>query len=307
MTDTALIVAPRGDLVTPAALDPVGRWEAAAADWLLGKRSERTRATYADAWAAFLAYVNRPPWAIERAHIIGWRDDLVRQGKADATVAARLAAISSFYRFARREGLTDRNPAEGVERPRVKPYGKTAWLTEDEAARVLASIPTSSPTSKRDRALLGLALTMGLRRAELLGIRRRDVLDQGDGRPLLRYKPKGKAEETRALPAAAWRALRPYLVERGDLAADAPIFSLTPEGLRYIVRTYTRRALGKAVNPHSLRHTAASILWTRTGKLSEVQALMGHNRATTTEIYIHALQADDRARLGDVIGDALGL
>ncbi len=302
----ALIPATRYDLAQGDGQD-LGRWQRAAADWLLGRRSERTRRAYADAWAAFLAYVNRPPWSIERGHVIGWRDDLTRQGKADATIAARLAAISSFYRFARHEGLTDRNPADGVERPRVKPYGKTAWLTEEEAARVLASIRPSSPTAKRDRALLALALTMGLRRAELLGIRRRDVLDLGDGRPVLRYRPKGKPEQARAFPASAWRSLSAYLAERGDLAADAPIFDLTPEGLRYVVRTYTRRALGKAVNPHSLRHTAASILWARTGKLSEVQALMGHNRATTTEIYIHALQADDRARLGDVIGDALGL
>lgn len=307
MAETAIIPSSPAALVTVNAdSDQVSRWEAVARDWLLGKRSERTRATYADAWKAFLTYVNRPPWAIERSHVIAWRDDLQGQGKADATIAARLAAISSFYRFARHEGLCDRNPCEGVERPKVKAYGKAAWLTQDEAARLLASI-TGTRTAKRDKALLALAFTMGLRRAELLGIRRRDVIDQGDGRPVLRYRPKGKPEEPRALPPAAWRHLRPYLAELGDVEPDAPIFSLSPEGLAYIVRTCTRRALGKTITPHSLRHTAASILWAKTGKLSEVQRVMGHSRATTTEIYIHALQDDDRARLGDVIGDALGL
>ena len=76
----AIIPAPRHDLATPAAPDPATRWEAAARDWLKKGRSDRTKATYAAVWTSFLAYVARPPWAIERADVIAWRDDLVSQG-----------------------------------------------------------------------------------------------------------------------------------------------------------------------------------------------------------------------------------
>lgn len=216
-------------------------------------------------------------------------------------MAQRLAALSSFYRYARHEGLIERNPAEGVERPPVKAYDKAEAMTEGQAKAVLALVP---PSARRDRALLALALTTGLRRAELLGLRRRDVLESP--RPAIRYTPKGGAEETRRLPATAWQALRPYLEELGDVDGDAPIFRLSAQGLRYIVRRYTLAATGHAYNPHELRHTAANILHERTGDGRAVQELLGHARRSTTDIYLHKM-ADRRDALGDVIGDALGL
>ena len=309
MTDSAMIRNPQpAPLAIVGADDPAQAWESVAADWLQGRRSERTRATYTAAWHDFLAHSQRSPWAIQRSDVIAWRDAMTEQRKADATIAQRLAAVSSFYRFARAEGLTDRNPCDGVERPKVKPYDKAAWLTEEQARRVLESIRPGSPTADRDRALLTLALTMGLRRAELLGIRRGDVVERPDGSAALRYRPKGKSEETRPLPLSAWRALRRHLATMPDTSPEARVFDLTAEGLRYIVRRYTSAALGQPISPHGLRHSAASILYKRTGKPADVQAMLGHARITTTEIYVHnALTDDRRAHLGDIIGDALGL
>ena len=124
---------------------------------------------------------------------------------------------------------------------------------------------------------------------------------------MLTYRPKGKAEERRPIPATAWRPLWTYLQERGEEPPDTRVFDLTGEGYRYITRQATRRAVGRPMNPHELRHTAAFLLWKLTGRLADVQELLGHSRATTTEIYIHALEDDRRGHLGDVIGDALGL
>lgn len=294
----------------PAPLAQVGdvaeRWGTAAADWLQARRSARTRDAYATALAAFLAFAGVAPWAVTRAHVIAWRDELEARDKAPATVAQRLAALSSFYRYAQGEGLIDKNPCQGVERPPVKAYDRAEYLTGDEARAVLRLTPNTA-RGRRDRALLALALTMGLRRAELLGLRRGDVLERGQGMAI-RYTAKGKAEETRPVPPSAWPALRRYLEDLGDLPSAAPLFPLSAQGLRYIVRRYTLAATGRAVNPHGLRHTAASLLYQRTGKARDVQEVLGHARLTTTEIYVHAvLEADRRADLGDVIGAALGL
>ena len=293
-------------LALPSSPDPAA-WERAARDWLEARRSERTRAAYATAWAAFLAFAGVAPWAVTRAHVIAWRDHLEGKGggkkKAPATVAQRLAALSSFYRYARHEGLIERNPTEGVERPPVRAYDKAEAMTEAQARAVLR-LTSNTPRGRRDRALLALALTTGLRRAELLGLRRCDVLESP--RPAIRYTPKGGAEETRRLPGTAWQALRLYLEDLGDVADDAPIFPLSAQGLRYIVRRYTLAATGHAYNPHELRHTAATILYEATGDGRAVQELLGHARRSTTDLYLHKL-ADRRDALGDVIGDALGL
>lgn len=311
MLDTTAIVpsSQPSPLAIPSAGAPdPAAWETAAADWLHNFESERTRATYAAAWHDFLAHAQRPPWVVKHGDVIAWRDDLAVRGKADATIAQRLAAVSSFYRYAQEQGIAERNPAAGVKRPRVRPYDKAAWLSEDQARRVLAAVRPSSPNAMRDRALLAILLTMGLRRAELLGIRRGDIIERPDGTAALCYRPKGKSEETRSLPLSAWRALRPHVDAMGSTGPAARVFDLTPEGLRYIVRRYTAAALGKPISPHGMRHTAASILYRQTGRPADVQAMLGHARITTTEIYVHNALADDRrALLGDIIGDALGL
>lgn len=287
--------------------DRAQEWEEAAQEWLQGRRSERTRNTYAAAWLSFRTSCSAAPWAVTRLDVIRWRDAQTAGGLAPASISLRLSAISSFYRYAQGQGLIDTNPAAGVERPKVKPYAGAKFLTQEEAERVLATIPNTQ-RGRRDRALLTLALTMGLRRAELLGIRRRDILERRDGGADLRYTPKGGETQTRELPLKAWRVLRRYLDDLGDVAQDTRLFPLTPDGLRYIVANYTRQALGEAVNVHALRHTAGSILYNQTGKGKDVQELLGHSRMTTTERYVHnLLQGDRRGTLGDIIGDALGL
>lgn len=299
--------------------DDGAAWERAASDWLTARRSERTRQAYAAAWSDFLAHVQRPPWSIARADVISYRDALASQGKAETTICQALAALSSFYRFALSEGLTDRNPCQGVERPKVKPYDKARYITQAQARDVLAVVDTSTPTGRRDRAILALFLTMGLRRVELASLRRGDVIERPDGVAVLSYQPKGKARETREIPATAWRALRVYLADRGDLAKDAPVFvahdraapvrrpiALTCEAIRLVVAKYTLAATGQALNPHGLRHSAATMLYRLTGDRRAVQELLGHTRASTTDIYLHRLD-DRRAQLGDLLGAELGI
>ena len=282
------------DLVLRTAPDPA-RWAKEAEAWLTGYLSRHTQRAYAEAWRAFNAHVARHPWEVEQQDVIGWRDAMKAAGLDDATVCARLTAISSFYRRAIEKGLTDANPTVGVQRPKVTPYGKVH-------APALSAVPLAPVSNTRDRALLTLLLLLGLRRAELLGLRRRDVLEHPDGSMSIRYTAKGTATATRVIDQVSAAALRAWLVERGDdLEPDAPVFPITPEGLRYVTMKYMNCA------PHQVRHAAANLLIEITGRPRDVQELLGHARLSTTEAYVERLKGDNRAALGALIAARLGL
>ena len=284
------------DMVLRDAPDP-SRWARVAEEWLTGYLSPHTQRAYAGAWKAFLAHAGRHPWEVEKRDVIGWRDAMKAAGLDDATVCLRMTAVSSFYRRAVEDGLADANPAAGVQRPKVKPYDKVHPPTVTRAT--LDRIPA---TATRDRAMLTMLLLLGLRRAELLGLRRRDVLEHPDGSMSIRYTAKGTATATRVIDQVSAAALRAWLVERGDdLEPDAPVFPITPEGLRYVTMKYMNCA------PHQVRHAAANLLIEITGRPRDVQELLGHARLSTTEAYVERLKGDNRAALGALIAARLGL
>lgn len=314
MTDNAL--APFAAPLSSSSADLAGAWEACAADWLATLRSERTRHTYARNVAAFLAHLGRPPWAASRVDVAGWAESLTT---GDASRALALAAVSSFYARAVDAGLIERNPAAGVPRPTIEPYRRSVALDRDQAARVLAVIDRETPAGRRDYAMLLLALTTGLRRAELVSILAGDLAETPAGAVVLTYRPKGGNVATRELPRAALAPLRETLADRGPLAPADPVFvahdhgadrrrprPLTAEAWRLIVAKYTRLALGRSVHPHALRHSAATEAWRQTRDLKQVQALLGHRNVTTTQRYIDHLE-DNRAALGDDLAAAFGV
>jgi len=256
---------------------------------------------------------------VTRLDVIRYRDTLEEEGKAGATIALRLAALASFYAYAKGRRLIDENPVEGVERPKTKPYQSARWLTSEQARKLLALPDRETLVGKRDYALLLMALTTGLRRSEIVGIHRGDLMEHPDGSVMLRYRPKGGETQTRPLPKVVWAAIRDYLEARGEVADDDPVFvahdkaaharevrALTPEGFRLIVERYTRKALGRAVNPHALRHTAATRLWALTRDPKAVQMLLGHSNIAVTERYLHQVE-DRRGELGDLLAEDLGL
>lgn len=295
------------------------RWQVTAQAWLDNLRSDRTRQAYLDAWRLFLPFVGKEPWQVERADVIAWRDAMAAAVSAP-TVCQRLAAVSSLYRAAQRDELVERNPCDGVTRPPVKAYGKAFALTSDELKRLLDRVPRSTLAGLRDRAILALAVTMALRRREIADIRRRHLVERG-ARLALVYRPKGKAEESRLIPYAAAQALREYLARRGELQPDDAVFvahdnargarasrPLSAEAIRALVHRHAQRALGRDdVHPHTLRHSAATHYHDTTGDRRGVQDLLGHARASTTDIYLHALAGDRRDVIGDAIAASLGL
>lgn len=298
--------------------DPV-KWESTAADWLAKRRSERTRRAYHDALGLLVAWAGVPAWDITPAHVAGWVLSMRATGASDATIALRLAAVGTFYATAVDARLLDVSPVDGIERPKVEPYGKAEALKRDQVTRVLASIDRTTPAGRRDYCMMLMSLTMALRRAEVVSILRGDIRAALDGGLLLAYRPKGGDERTRRLPVAVADALRAVLSDRGDLEPAAPLFvahdraaghrdqvqPITAEAWRQRVATYTRAATGTAIAPHALRHSAAVELWEKRRDLLAVSRLLGHANAATTEIYLRHFD-DDRHLLGDDLAASFG-
>jgi site-specific recombinase XerD len=217
---------------------------------------------------------------------------LSERGAAKTTVARKLAAIRAFYRqLVEREQL-EANPAELVASPRRDAYLPRV-LKPAEAAALLERLPGSGPLDLRDRALLELAYSAGLRAQELIDLDLESVDPDAE-----EVRVEGKGGRTRVVPAGepAWRALERYLARgRPALtsgAGERALFlsktgrRLSTSDVRRRLRLQVRRAaLQGGVSPHTLRHSFATHLLEGGADLRAIQELLGHASLSTTQIY----------------------
>jgi integrase/recombinase XerC len=211
-----------------------------------------------------------------------------RRGLEPPSLRAMLSAFRSFFRFLAREGEMQNNPAAGVRSPKVR--RKLPEVLDVDEAATLVEVNANDPLAVRDRAILELLYSSGLRVSELCTTRWRD-LDTGQG--LLRVT--GKGNKTRIVPVgrmalaalAALRAAQPA-------GADDPILRgrgehpLTAGAVRALIKRRARQqGVWKRVYPHLLRHSCASHLLESSGNLRAVQELLGHADISTTQIYTH--------------------
>jgi integrase/recombinase XerC len=211
-----------------------------------------------------------------------------RGGLSPGSLRDMLSAYRSFYRYLAREGIAANNPAIGVRSPK-SPRKLPQVLDVDEVAALL-DFPASDPEAVRDRALLELLYSSGLRVSELTSVRWRD-LDLHDG--LIRVT--GKGSKTRIVPVGrrardALAALR----EQDQPALDDPLVHgrlgrpLTPSAVRQRLKRRAKdQGVWKRVYPHLLRHSCASHVLESSGDLRAVQELLGHADIGTTQIYTH--------------------
>ena len=214
-----------------------------------------------------------------------------RRGLSGRSIQRLLAAIRAFYRWLEREGKATVNPAVGVRAPRFE-QRLPATLDPDEVARLL-DIGEDTPLAVRDRAILELFYSSGLRLAELTTLRWPD-LDLVDGM----VRVTGKGNKARDVPVGrhAVRALHQWRQVWPDLARDAGelVFvgrhgrPLSRRAVQARVRYWAQRqGLWKRVHPHMLRHSFASHLLESSGQLRAVQELLGHADISTTQVYTH--------------------
>lgn len=221
--------------------------------WLGMAASDATRKTYATAsqqWLDWLAAGAILPWEATAAHVRGWQASLEGAGKSPATVAARLAACSSFYRFVINEvhvvdgvertaffdaaGRTRQNPflAGNTRRPKVTPYGKARVLSPLDLNRLFVYLLERRDTviGSRNLALLLTHFVTGCRGSEICRLRWGDIRPSRTqaGGWVFAWRGKGGKEADTPLPAKAFQAIRHHLATSGrnpdTLADDDPIF-----------------------------------------------------------------------------------
>lgn len=217
-------------------------------------------------------------------------------GLAPRSIQRRLSAVRTFYEFLLREGCCTSNPGEDVRAPKSGKRLPTT-LDADQMGRLLAFRADDS-LSTRDKAIMELFYSSGLRLSELVGLDL-TALDLSDRT----VRVLGKGGKSRILPIGrfAVEALRRWLSERALLlgpaaAADfaGPVFvgrggrRLTARAVQLRVTLWARRqGLGVHLHPHMFRHSFASHLLESSGNLRAVQELLGHADIGTTQIYTH--------------------
>jgi len=217
---------------------------------------------------------------------------LSAEGASKATVARKLAAIRSFYAALLRAGMIPANPADLVATPKRDNHLPRV-LGADEMEGLLDRIPASTPLQLRDRAMLELTYSCGLRAQEVVGL----DLDSVDFEHE-RVRVEGKGGKTRYVPMGepAQRALRRYLDRaRGGLVAGSGERALLvsksgqrlhPSDLRRRLELWVREAaIAGGVSPHALRHSFATHLLEGGADLRAIQELLGHSSLSTTQIY----------------------
>ena len=228
-------------------------------------------------------------------------DDLeCTRGNAARSRNVRLAAIHSFFRYVALHepqylGLAQRVLAMPSKRFTRSPV---AYLTDEESEALVAAPDPGTWVGRRDRTLLLLAIQTGLRAAEIIGLRREDVvLDYGAH---VHCRGKGRKERCTPLRKDAVAALRTWLQERHG-EPTAPLFpnarggALSHDGLEYLLAKHLATARNrcpslqkKRVTPHTLRHTAAMTLLQHGVDHTVIALWLGHESVQTTYIYLHA-------------------
>ena len=277
---------------------PDGSLEEAIDAFLVELRVERglsplTIGAYRRDLAQFAEHAGRR-WRDDPQPLIDFVTALQRSGAKGSTQARKSAAVRSFYRFALREGLVERDLPALVDAPKPGSYLPDV-LAADDVERILDAPPTSDPIGIRDRAILELLYGCGLRVSELVGLDtdRVDLPSQqvrviGKGNKERRVPMGDEARDRlhryRSGPREAWTAGRPtpavFVGMRGR--------RLSREAVWRLVRHWADAAgVRERVTPHTFRHSFATHLLEGGADLRVVQALLGHASISTTQLYTH--------------------
>ncbi|HHQ14382.1 MAG TPA: tyrosine recombinase XerC [Chromatiales bacterium] len=228
---------------------------------------------------------------LESHHLRRYAATRHAKGLSPRSIQRRLSATRSFMNYLIREGRLDNNPCNDISAPRAA-RKLPDTLDVDQMARLL-EIAGDDPATKRDRAMLELLYSSGLRLAELVGLDPADV-DLDDAT----VRVTGKGNKTRLLPVgrkareaiADWLAVRAELAQAGETAlfVGARGQRISPRVVQRRVRYWAiRQGLPRRGYPHLFRHSFASHLLESSSDLRGVQELLGHADISTTQIYTH--------------------
>lgn len=270
--------------------------------------SPHTEKAYRQDLARLESFCDRrdvPQWTdLDARRARAFPAELHQKGLSPGSIQRVLSAARTLYRYLVRERKTDANPFLGLQAPRQHKR-LPATLTAEEAT-LLVSVEGDDPLAIRDRAVMELFYSSGLRLAELTALDAGEIdLRENNLRVL------GKGGKARDVPVGrfAVQAIHDWIRVRGRLAReDEPALFVSRSGNRLShrsvqqrIRMWARRqGIDRNVHPHMLRHSFASHLLESSGELRAIQELLGHANLKTTQIYTHL----DFQHLAKVYDDA---
>ncbi len=241
----------------------------------------------------------RTPVKVEKLLVRSYLNHLNEDKYARTSIARNMSALRSFFRYLMREEITGKNPAALISSPKLDKR-LPAFLTLEEAERLVEAPDLTRPQGQRDRAMLEMLYATGMRVSELVSMNLEHInFDANE----IRVWGKGSKERIVLIGDACASAVKEYICDGrkvllGDKKNNALFIS------RYGTRLLVRRVqkllkrysvvINKRVHPHKLRHTFATHLLDGGADLKVVQELLGHADLSSTQIYTHVTQ--NRAR-----------
>ena len=235
---------------------------------------------------------------VSRGNLVDFLAGLYRQKLESKTVARHLVTLRNFYRFAQMQELIKEDPSVNLESPKIH-RALPGYLRLEDVERLLNQPDVKTPIGLRDRAMLEVLYSTGLRVSELIGLRITDLDAQVGCERCI-----GKGDKERIVPVGRkalaivekyLRDARPKLL--GKRIGSPALFvnrrgvSLSRVGVWKILSAYGRRAgLRVSLTPHMLRHSFATHLLERGADLRSVQLMLGHADISTTQIYTHVVE-----------------
>jgi integrase/recombinase XerD len=238
--------------------------------------------------------------SLGRDHLVDFLASLYRLKLESRTVARHLVTLRNFFRYAQVQEFISEDPSQNLESPKIR-RSLPDYLRLEEVEKLLAQPDEKTPIGLRDRAMLEVLYSSGLRVSELTGLR---VLDLDRTAGYVRCIGKGDKErvvpigkKAMALVDRYLRDARPKLLGKGQLTHSQVLFlnrrggGFSRVGVWKILSAYGRQAgLRVALTPHMLRHSFATHLLERGADLRSVQLMLGHSDISTTQIYTHVVE-----------------
>jgi len=287
-------------------------WEEAIYAFLVEKRSRSGSTRTVESYARMLWPFFRvtTPGQVRSADVLAYAHGIGSSGRvpSSTTVGARIACLSSFYRFTIRMGLLTGNPCDALERPRTVPSVARGY-SADEVRRLLAVVPDTVP-GRRDRAILLALVLTGRRRAEVIGLRAGDVTLEGET-AFYSYRARAASAAAASSPDPPTRRSpgRSPILARTSRRWTLRSRSGRPEPVRRDISSGTfysrfRRYLAAAgltpTGPHILRHTAAKLRRDAGASVEAVSAFLDHSSLAVTTVYLRRLEGETDRTWPDV-------
>ncbi|RLA64333.1 MAG: hypothetical protein DRQ88_03825 [Epsilonproteobacteria bacterium] len=266
--------------------------------------SEHTRKSYRSDIRQFIVFFNNQfQGAIERVHIVAYRNWLNEKKLAPKTINRKLSSLSSYFDFLVEKGFMDSNPTTSVKRPKQVALSPTLDLSDEQVLDILNSVDDSSVSAKLHRAILYTLFSTGMRKSELINLKLKDYREI-NGHKVLEIMAKGGKFLQKVLHPECVEVIENYICWMESIGrkidSDKWIFQptknpndpkklvrpLAPKSVDYIISVHCKKAgISERISPHSARATYIGSSLEAGSDLLTVSQDVGHSSVKTTEEY----------------------